>query len=372
VSSVHLAESDIEPLLAGLAILGTGGGGNPDWGRQILENDLRRGRTWNVVALDQIADDATVVCAGMMGSVKAIESIGFATLLERWEDDFPLLTVVRTMEDLLGRTIDAVVPFEAGGLNSPVVLTLAARMGVPAVDGDALGRSAPETHMTSWHGHGVEITPMPLADSLGNIVIVRRAAEPTYVDEMGRIVLARGGHLGANCHHPMTGVQLKAYTVPGTFSRALELGRAVRDARDPIGEAQRFLQADHLFEGRVISLAEQDHIGFYVTTAEIEGTGSYSGNRAQLLIKNETMACLRDGIPVVLFPDPIYLLDPSSGRGIMSVELTPDTDVVLLASGAHPRLREAVVATPQGRAAFSPARYGRPDLQYRPLEELRS
>ena len=189
---VRLSAADIEPLLQGLAILGTGGGGNPDWGRQILENDVRRGRAWQVIDLDEVADDALVVCAGMMGSVKAIEAIGFEALLERWEDDFPLLTVVRAMEGLLGRRIDAVIPFEAGGLNSPVVLTLAARMGIPAVDADALGRSAPETHMTSWHGHGVAITPMPLADSEGNIVVVSQAATPTYVDEIGRMVISRG------------------------------------------------------------------------------------------------------------------------------------------------------------------------------------
>ena len=45
MSGVTLAASDIGPLLDGLAILGTGGGGNPDWGRQILENDVRRGRS---------------------------------------------------------------------------------------------------------------------------------------------------------------------------------------------------------------------------------------------------------------------------------------------------------------------------------------
>jgi DUF917 family protein len=371
MSGVSLAAADIGPLLAGLAILGTGGGGNPDWGRQILENDVRRGRAWNVISLDQVADDATIVCTGMMGSVKAIESIGFAALLERWEEDFPLLTVVRAMEGLLGRPIDAVVPFEAGGLNSPVVLTLASRMGIPCVDGDALGRSAPETHMTSWHGHGVEITPMPLADSLGNIVIVSRAAEPTYVDEMGRVVLARGGHLGANCHHPMSGEQLKAYTVPGTYSRALELGRAVQRAPDPVGAAAHYLGAERLFEGRVAALVEEERVGFYITTVEIEGTGPNAGAMAQLLIKNETMAVIRDGRPVVLFPDPVYLLEPATGRGIMSVELAPGMEVVLLAAASHPRLREAVVATPQGRAAFSPTRYGRPDLEYRPLEDLR-
>ncbi len=36
--------TEIGQLLEGLAVLGNGGGGSPDWGKQILENDLRRRR----------------------------------------------------------------------------------------------------------------------------------------------------------------------------------------------------------------------------------------------------------------------------------------------------------------------------------------
>jgi DUF917 family protein len=275
------------------------------------------------------------------------------------------------MEGLLGRPIDALVPFEAGGLNSPVVLTLGARLGIPVVDGDALGRSAPETQMTSWHGHGVEITPMPLADSIGDIVIVTRAAEPAFVDEIGRVVLARGGHLGANAHHPMTGARLKATTIPGTFSRALELGRAVAGSADPVGTVTTTLGAVHLFGGRVSSLAEEERQGFYFTTVHLDGSGPHAGGRARLIIKNETMALFRDDRPVAIFPDAILLVEPGTGRGIMSIELAPGMPVELLGVPAHPRLREAATTTAQGRAAFSPGRYGQPDLVYRPIEELR-
>jgi hypothetical protein len=40
MGSFTLISSDIEPLLEGLAILGTGGGGSPAWGRMILEIQL--------------------------------------------------------------------------------------------------------------------------------------------------------------------------------------------------------------------------------------------------------------------------------------------------------------------------------------------
>lgn len=375
MSHLTLTRDDVEPLLEGLAILGTGGGGNPNWGRLILENDLTRGRTWNVVSLDSVPDDWTIVCGGMMGSVKAIESIGFDKVLEGWETDFPLLRVTRYMEELIGRRIDAMVPFEAGGLNSPIVLTLAARMGIAAIDGDALGRSAPETQMTSWHGHGVEITPMPLADSYGNIVVVSKAVEPTYVDEIGRWVVTKGGCLGANNHHPMTGAQLKQTTVPGTFSRALGLGRAVyaarAEGRDPVRAAADFLGACHLIFGRIESLREEERTGFYFTTAQITGLGADAGHTAQLTIKNEAMLCALDERPVTIFPDPIYLLEPQTGRGLMSIELTAGHEITLLGAPAHPRLR-AAAQTDAGRAAMSPTRFGHPDLSYRPIEELLS
>ena len=41
----------IEPLLEGLAILGTGGGGSPNLGRAILENDICHGR--EIVLVDE-------------------------------------------------------------------------------------------------------------------------------------------------------------------------------------------------------------------------------------------------------------------------------------------------------------------------------
>jgi uncharacterized protein len=68
MSDFTLTSDDIEPLLEGLAILGTGGGGNPEWGRMILENDLARGRSWNIVPLEQVPDNWTIVCGGIRQS----------------------------------------------------------------------------------------------------------------------------------------------------------------------------------------------------------------------------------------------------------------------------------------------------------------
>jgi uncharacterized protein len=365
--------ADTEPLLEGLAIFGTGGGGAPAWGTAIMDNEFAHGRHPRIVDLDDVAADATVVCGGIMGSVKKLEEFGAAAIMAHWEERFELEAVTRIMEGLLARKIDHVVPFEVGGLNTPVILSLGARMGIPIIDGDALGRSAPETQMTSFIGHGISLTPMPLMDYNGNVVVVQSAADPTYPDQLGRWVVSNGGGLGANNHYPMTGRQARQAVIPGTITASLRLGRQVLAARaagrDPVAAVVHELQANSLFAGRITRMDEEERLGFYFTVVTLEGRGAFGGSEARLTIKNETMLLEVDGKPRAIFPDLVLLLEPGTGRGIMSIELKSGTDLVLAGLPCHPRLREAS-QDPVGRRAFSPERYGRADLTYRPMEEL--
>ncbi len=371
--SFALRHDDIDPLLEGLAIFGTGGGGSPAWGKAILENDFARGRFPQVIDLEAIADDSTVVSGGIMGSVKVLEKMGTENVMRHWEQRFELLDVTRVMEGLVGKPIDHVVPFEVGGLNTPIILSLGARMGMPVIDGDALGRSAPETQMTSFIGHGVSLTPMPLVDMKGNVVVVQHAADPTFADQVGRFVITQGGGLGANNHYPMSGRTAKRVVIPNTISASLALGKSVIAARkagaDPVTAVANEVGGTLLFAGEIHSMQEQEALGFYFTSAELEGQGGSSGRRAQLVIKNESMYLAIDGVARAYFPDLVLLLEPGTGRGIMSVELQVGSLVSLVGVACHPRLRQAVLSG-QAEAAFSPARYGRPDDRYRPLEEL--
>jgi hypothetical protein len=365
--------ADTEPLLEGLAIFGTGGGGAPAWGAAIMANEFAHGRHPSIVDLDDVADDAMVVCGGIMGSVKKLEEFGTAAIMAHWEERFELEAVTRVMEGILARKIDHVVPFEVGGLNTPVVLSLGARMGLPVIDGDGLGRSAPETQMTSFIGHGISLTPMPLIDYNGNVVVVQSAVDPTYPDQLGRWVVSNGGGLGANNHYPMTGRQAREAVIPGTITAALKLGRQVLAARsagkDPVAAVVRAVGGASLFAGRITRMDEEERLGFYFTIATLEGSGDFAGRRARLTIKNETMLLEVDGKTRVIFPDLVLLLEPGTGRGIMSIELKPGMDLALAGVRCHSRLREAA-RDQVGRKAFSPERYGRPDLTYRPMEEL--
>jgi hypothetical protein len=364
---------DIEPLLEGLAIYGTGGGGSPEWGRAIMEQDFSVGRDLGIIDLSEVSDGGTVVSGGIMGSVKILEEMGTSKVMAHWEDRFELLEVTRVMEGVLGKKIDYVVPFEVGGLNTPVILSLGARMGIPVLDGDALGRSAPETQMTSFIGHGISLTPMPLIDFKGNVVVVHDAVDSTYPDQLGRYVVTQGGGLGANNHYPMTGLEAKRAVIPNTISASLDLGRTVLSARargeDPVEVVAKKVNGALLLVGEISALHEEESMGFYFTTAVIEAQGELSKSKIELIIKNETMMLRIDGETKALFPDLLLMLEPGSGRGLMSIELGVGSPLALIGVPCHPRLREAA-ASPQGSLAFSPTRYGQSDETYRPIESL--
>ncbi|HDK27092.1 MAG TPA: DUF917 domain-containing protein [Candidatus Atribacteria bacterium] len=363
---------DLEPLLESLAIFGTGGGGSPDWGRGIILNDFKRGREYTIIDPKEVEDDAVVVSGGIMGSVKMLDNMNFYELLEYWENNFELEVAFREMEKELSKKIDYIVPFEMGGLNTPIILSLGARVGIPVIDGDALGRAAPETQMTSFIGYGISLTPMPLVDHVGNVMVVRKTVNPVYPDQIGRFIVTRGGGLVANNHYPMSGRQLKNSVIPNTISKAIKIGKSLINARnnseDPIDVFRKIVSGINIFHGKVIEINEEESEGFYFTKVKLIGLEKDINNSCEIVIKNETMICWKNGELQVVFPDLLCMLEPKTGRGIMSIELKANLKLKLLAIPCHKRLREAL-KHPDGKAAFSSKRYGQ-NIKYVPLEKL--
>lgn len=368
-----LKKDDISALIGGLAILGTGGGGSPRMGRAILEKEFADGREMWIVDPDEVSDDSLVVSGGIMGSVKSLEDVSIDEQLAKWDRRFELMESAKLAEAYLGKKIGYVVPFEVGGENTPVIMALAARMGLKTVDGDGVGRSAPETHMVSFLAHGVSLTPMPLVDAAGNSIIVTGQTRPVFADEIGRWMVTRGGGMGANIHYPMSGKILKRVVIPRTISLSLEIGRNLFEARrqgeNPVEVVAGTINGFPLFEGAICQIEGEDRGGFYIVNVALNGQGDYKGSQARMVIKNETMALWIDGSLKAVFPDLVCMLDPRSGEGIMSADLAEGQELFLLGVPCHPRLREGL-SNPVAAEAFGGARYGHPEVDYTPLEEL--
>ncbi|HNZ62707.1 MAG TPA: DUF917 domain-containing protein [Bacillota bacterium] len=361
-------KESIPYLLKGLSIMGTGGGGEAEWGRILLENEFNKGREIYIVQPSEIEDDSFVCSGGIMGSVKSLGNVSFSDITAKWEKSFPLLDAVKLMEQLKGKKVDYLIPFEAGGLNTPVIMAVAARFGIPVIDADGNGRSTPETQMNSFTGFGINLYPMPLVDSYGNKSVVMHSNLLTYADEVGRLLIVKGGGLGANAHYPMSGKQVKRSLVPHTISKAIRIGKILENATnsedDPINILSQFLNAKILFVGKIKEIQGIDKGGFYLNNLLL--TDKNEQHKAQLLIKNETMALWVDNRLLIMLPDIIYMLDPSSGEGISTVNLKKGMDVVLLGANCHEKIQKTML-TEEGKLAFSPARYGYSKLEYFPF-----
>jgi hypothetical protein len=293
-------------------------------------------------------------------------------VVEEWERAFELEGAIREMEALLGRRVDYLIPFEVGGGNTPVILSAGARLGIPVVDGDAVGRSAPETHMTSFIGHGISLCPMPLVDSLGTVVIVKQSESIFLPDEVGRFLVSTRKGLMANAHYPMTGADLKRYAIPNMITKAVELGRFVSaltgdpDAR--LDQIAAFVHGFALLWGEVASVKGENRGGFYHARVVVQGRGAHRGETVELTIKNEAMLARLNGDVAVVFPDPIYLIDPATNQGVMTPDVKKGRELLIVGVPSHARLR-AALQSDVGARAFSSQRYAE-DVAYRPVEEL--
>ncbi len=358
-------------MLTGVGILGTGGGGDPvGFGKPMVDWDYRKGRVYEATPSSEIKDDAFIVCGGYMGSVSAFTSIG--DMLKTWETRYELHEAMKVSERITGKKVDHLVPFELGGTNTTVMLSLAARAGITTVDGDGLGRSAPETQMITFVGYGIELCPMPVVSKNGSIIIVEKTTSPALADEIGRFAVVKDGGAGANNHYYQTGAQLKEAVVPDSISKSIRLGEAIRDAnenkQDPI-EAFLDIMPDsqRVASGKITEVKGEDRAGHWHVSVTI-APDDLKGN-LQIVVKNEYMMALFDDEPIVMFPDLICIHYPDTGHGVMSSNLKEGMDIVVTAMPAHERLRYAA-NTEIGRKAFSPERYGHPELKYKPMEDI--
>lgn len=365
----RVTADELQDLLRGVRVFGTGGGGDPKRGAAQIDADKRSGRSYTLIAPEDVEDDALVLSGGFMGHM-AVRSSWDSTIAH-WEEVYELEQAVRAMERFLGRRADYLVPFELGGGNTIAILSCAARLGVPVVDGDGIGRAAPETQMSSFAAHGIDLVPMTLYDEAGGTVIVERG-DLLYPDAVGRFVVTRSGGLVANCHSPMDGVTLRQAVVPHTISESISLGvtirRLQRGAAGIVDELAAFLGARIHIVGRVEGVEGRTEGGFFFSEARICGNACDEGPSMTLLIKNEVMAGWLDGALLSVFPDHLYLIDPSSGEGLLTRELIAGRDVAVLGRACHQRLRE-VLDLESARQVFSGRRFGL-NVDYEPTEDL--
>lgn len=361
---MRIDRTALADLARGAAFLGSGGGGDPYYSLLLGEAALARGETFELVPLDALADNALVVPCGWIGAP--------TVSVEKLPSGREALAGLRRLEKELGRRIDAVLPIEIGGGNGLAPLTSAARLGVPVVDADGMGRAFPESQMAIFNIHGLSACPSVLTAACGSLNVIETDDNLTHERVARALSVALGG-IAHMVEYPLTGAQAKAHAIGGSVSAAIAAGAAIRVARehgeDPFEALYAALAASGLypfagglFDGKIVDLERETTGGFSVGRVAIEGFGGTG--RMELAFQNENLIARRDGEVCALVPDLITVMDLETADSITTERLKYGQRVKVVGAAAPAMLREA-----RALAFVGPAAFGFGDV-YRPIEAL--
>lgn len=351
----EFAEENIEPLAIGAWILGTGGGGDPYISTLNLRRLYAEGTRVDLMDPMALDDDDMVAVVSKMGAPLVGQ--------ERLGDPVHLARAVEVMEDYIGKRFRAIMSVEIGGSNALSSFLAAAVLNRPVVNADAMGRAYPEAQMTSFAIGNLPMFPLSLVDVRDNEVIVTRAASWKWMERISRKVCTEVGSTAATCKAPRTGREVKEWGIHDTVTKAVDLGKAVLDARrrhaDPVEAILEHEGGKSLFRGKVIDVARETTGGFLRGRTVIEGIDGNRGARMELAFQNEWAVAFRDGEAVAMTPDLLCLLDTVSGSAIGTESVRYGQRVTVVALPA-PRL----LTTPAGIAAVGPHAFGY-DIDFR-------
>ncbi len=355
--SREISEDELEPLATGAWILGAGGGGNPYLSYLNIREMYRAGRRVRLLDPAALADDDLVAVVSNMGAPLVGQ--------ERLSDPAFAAKPVRMMQDYLGRPFGAVMSVEIGGGNAIQPLLVGAAMDLPVVDADAMGRAFPEAQMTSFAIAELQMFPLALADIRDNEVIVTRAASWKWMERISRKVCTEVGSIAATCKAPRTGREVKDHAILYSVTKAIAIGRSVRQARrrhrDPIAAVLELTGGLELFGGKIVDIDRRTTEGFLRGSARIDGLDGDRGHHFELEFQNEFAIGLKDGVPRVTVPEIISVMDSLSGEAIGTETLRYGQRVTVVALPAP-----EILMTEKGLAHVGPRAFGY-DLDFRSL-----
>jgi DUF917 family protein len=353
-----LHPKNVEDIALGAAVLGTGGGGDPYIGKLMGISAIQEFGPVTLLSLDEIDDDALIVPTAMMGAP--------TVMLEKLPKGDEIIKAFYALESYLGQKITATMSAEAGGLNSVTPLTVAARLRIPMVDCDGMGRAFPELQMVTATLYGISSTPFAIGDEKGNSAILN-TINNRWTETFSRSITVDMGCAAMIACYATSGEELKQWAVPATITLVESIGRTIREARgakaDVVETVRESVGGFEVFKGKIVDVRRRTEKGFAKGEAVMEGVDDYASQTLELHFQNENLAAKVDGEIIVSVPDLITVLDTETSEPITTETLRYGFRVTVLGIPCNEKWR-----TPEGLELVGPRYFGY-DVDWVPVEE---
>lgn len=352
-----LLDANVLPAQArGCAILGAGGGGSTQVGLLSALQAINDFGPVELVDLEDLPDDGLVMPCGMVGAP--------TVSLEKPGNGEEGVWLRDRIEQITGQKVVALMCTEIGGANGCEPVAWAARMGLPLVDADGMGRAFPEMPQVSMHVAGIRPDPCVITDERGNVSVLYPTSG-LWLERLCRSTAIAFGGRGVTSEYLMTAKQARTATVRGSVSRAIMIGTLIAETTEnPVASLMEGLSGFSLIEGKVIDVDRQITGGFVRGSVIIEGIGADSGRLVRIEIQNENLVALEDGAILASVPDIITVLDTQSADAITTELLRYGQRVTAVAFPC-----DKIWRTEKGLLAAGPRAFGY-EFDYQKVEDL--
>lgn len=355
-----LHEEDLEAIALGAPILGTGGGGDPYIGKLIARQAMSGSRKVRMIGLKDVPDRALVIASAMMGAP--------TVFVEKVPSGDEAVTAFTALEDFLGAKAYATYSIEAGGLNSTIPIGTAAKLGIPLIDADGMGRAFPEIQMVSPTLYDIPATPMAIADEKGNVIILEHTITNRWTERVSRSITVDMGGSAMIALYPLTGRQAKRSLIGGSISFARSIGECLRKAwrlrKDPLEAILLETRGYLAFRGKVMDLERRTEHGFAQGTVKLSGIDEHRGKELVIHFQNENLIAELDGNVLISVPDLIAIVDTETSTPVTTESLRYGLRVAVVAIPCHSKWRSA-----KGLEIVGPGYFGY-SSPYRPVERV--
>lgn len=326
-----LTHQDLEDMLLGAVILGAGGGGDIAEGRALIETALAAGKTFDLVSVDEVPDDALICTPYLLGAISPLtpeEERAYAGLTA--SDTHPLLQAYAEFQAHLGRAFYGTTPCELGGSNTAAAFFPAAMNDHKIIDADPAGRAVPEITHSTYFLNGLPAAPIYAVNEFGESFLIDKVKDDRRAETIVRALTQVSRNTIAAIDHALPMRDLRQALIPGTMTKAIEMGRICREAmagtRDPAADIAAAGGGVVLFRGDVASVQYRTEQGFTLGQIMIEG----DGGTMNVSVKNENMACVLNGTPAATVPDLICLFDTTSGAPVANPDVTQGQGIAVV------------------------------------------
>jgi DUF917 family protein len=206
-----------------------------------------------------------------------------------------------------------------------------------------------------------------LYDPRGIEAVVTKVPSWKWMERVSRKICVELGSIASTCKAPRTGREVKEWGIHFTVSKAIAIGRRVREAQrqhdDPVAAILEEGEGKLLFRGKVIDVARRTTEGFLRGRAVIDGLDEDRGSRLEIAFQNEWAVAWRDAAPIAMSPDLICVLDTVSGEAFGTETIGYGRRVSVIALPAPP-----VFLTAAGLDHVGPRAFGY-DIEFRSVFE---